>query len=112
MRRINNRAARYNLNRVVKLIATITLSLIILAVLFADWYPTIVSIGSISLILGFALQKPITSFIGWLYLLIREPYQVGDRIRTSEASGDVVDVAIWIRRYGSLGIRYPPPIIS
>lgn len=92
IRRINNRAARYNLNRVVKLIVTITLSLIILAVLFADWYTTILSIGLISLILGFALQKPITSFIGWLYLLIRKPYQVGDRIRIGEASGDVVDV--------------------
>jgi small-conductance mechanosensitive channel len=45
-----------------------------------------------ALILGFALQKPITSFIGWLYLLIRKPYQVGDRIRIGEASGDVVDV--------------------
>jgi cation transport ATPase len=57
IRRINNRAARYNLTRVVKLIVTITLSLIILAVLFADWYTTIVSIGLISLILGFALQN-------------------------------------------------------
>jgi small-conductance mechanosensitive channel len=92
IRRINNRAARYNLNRVVKLIVTVALSLIILAVLFADWYTTIVSIGLISLFLGFALQKPITSFIGWLYLLIRKPYQVGDRIRIGEASGDVVDV--------------------
>lgn len=90
--RINNLAARYNLNNVVKLIVTITLSLIILAVLFADWYATIVSIGLISLILGFALQKPITGFIGWLYLLIRKPYQVGDRIRIGEAIGDVVDV--------------------
>jgi Mechanosensitive ion channel len=90
--RINNLAARYNLNNVVKLIVTITLSLIILAVPFADWYATIVSIGLISLILGFALQKPITGFIGWLYLLIRKPYQVGDRIRIGEAIGDVVDV--------------------
>jgi hypothetical protein len=57
MRRINNRAARCNFNRVVKLIVTMTLSLIILAVLFADCYTTIVSIGSISLILGFALRS-------------------------------------------------------
>ena len=92
VRRINSRVARYNLNRVVNLIAGTTLALVILAVLFADWYTTIVSVGLISVVLGFALQKPITSFIGWLYLLIRKPYQVGDRIRIGEATGDVVDV--------------------
>jgi hypothetical protein len=52
-----SRVARYNLNRVVNLIAGITLALVMLAVLFADWYTTIVSFGLISVILGFALQK-------------------------------------------------------
>ena len=92
VRRIDSSVARFNLNRVVHLIAGIILALVILAVLFADWYTTIVSVGLISVILGFALQKPITSFIGWLYLLIRKPYQVGDRVRIGEATGDVVDV--------------------
>jgi len=45
-----------------------------------------------SLILGFALQTPITSFIGWIYILIHTPYRVGDRIRIGDATGDVIDV--------------------
>lgn len=52
-----------------------------------------VSLGLISLILGFALQTPITSFIGWIYILVREPYRAGDRIRIGEATGDVIDVS-------------------
>jgi small-conductance mechanosensitive channel len=44
------------------------------------------------LILGFALQTPITSFIGWIYILVREPYRVGDRIKIGDAAGDVIDV--------------------
>ncbi|HET7285999.1 MAG TPA: mechanosensitive ion channel family protein, partial [Pyrinomonadaceae bacterium] len=35
---------------------------------------------------------PITSFIGWVYILVREPYRVGDRIKIGTAIGDVVDV--------------------
>jgi small-conductance mechanosensitive channel len=46
----------------------------------------------ISLILGFALQTPISSFIGWIYILVRKPYRVGDRIEIGEARGDVIDV--------------------
>jgi small-conductance mechanosensitive channel len=46
----------------------------------------------ISLILGFALQTPITSFIGWVYILVREPYRVGDRIKIGGATGDVIDL--------------------
>jgi len=34
----------------------------------------------------------ITSLIGWVYILVREPYRVGDRIRIGEALGDVIDV--------------------
>jgi len=33
-----------------------------------------------------------TSFIGWIYLLVRQPYRVGDRIKISDATGDVIDV--------------------
>jgi small-conductance mechanosensitive channel len=92
IRPLSNNAARYNLNRVIKLVAGLTVFFIILSVLFANWYTAVVSLGLISLILGFALQTPITSFIGWIYILVKVPYQVGDRIRIGEASGDVIGV--------------------
>jgi small-conductance mechanosensitive channel len=66
---------------------------LVVSILFQNWYTAVVSIGLISLILGFALQTPITSFIGWIYILIRTPYRVGDRIRIGEATGDVIDVS-------------------
>src|SRR5206468_3936981 len=56
IRSLKNSAARYNLNRVVKLVAGITVAFIVLTVLFANWYTAVVSLGLISLILGFALQ--------------------------------------------------------
>jgi small-conductance mechanosensitive channel len=84
--------ARFNLKRVVNLLAGIAIFFIVLSILFANWYTAVLSLGLISLILGFALQTPITSFIGWIYILVKSPYRVGDRVRIGEATGDVIDV--------------------
>jgi len=32
------------------------------------------------------------SFIAWIYILVRRPYQVGDRVKIGDATGDVIDV--------------------
>jgi small-conductance mechanosensitive channel len=89
---IENRPARYNLTRVLNLLTFLAIVIIGLSILTANWYTTLVSLGVLSLILGFALQTPITSLIGWVYLLIRQPYRVGDRIQLEDAKGDVIDV--------------------
>lgn len=90
---LDNNAARYNLNRVVNLLSGLAIFFISLSVLFASWYTAFVSFGLISLVLGLALQTPISSFIGWIYILIKMPYRVGDRIKIDDASGDVIDVS-------------------
>jgi small-conductance mechanosensitive channel len=90
---IDNKPARYNLTRVLNLVTFLAIVIIGLTVVSANWYTALVSLGVLSLILGFALQTPITSLIGWVYLLIRQPYRVGDRIEIGEARGDVIDVS-------------------
>ena len=32
------------------------------------------------------------SFIAWIFILVRQPYRVGDRIKIDDATGDVIDV--------------------
>ena len=90
---IENKPARFNLTRVLNLLTFLAIVIIGLSLLSANWYTALVSLGVLSLILGFALQTPITSLIGWVYLLIRQPYRVGDRIKIGEAKGDVIDVS-------------------
>ena len=91
--RIHDPAHRFNLERVLRLGTAMAVGLVAISVVFVSWYTAIVSLGLISLILGFALQTPITSFIGWIYILARQPYRVGDRIRIGEVHGDVIDVS-------------------
>ncbi len=90
--RVDNAAYQYTLKRVSRLVLWLVVAFFVLTIFFQNWYTAVVSFGLISLILGFALQTPITSFIGWIYILVREPYRVGDRIKIGTATGDVIDV--------------------
>jgi len=91
--RLDSTVSRYNLRRILRLLVGIAIILILISAIFVNWYTAMVSFGVLSLILGFALQTPITSFIGWIYILVRKPYRVGDRILIGTAKGDVIDVS-------------------
>ena len=80
----------YNLIHLTRLLSIILVGIVIVSFLFSNWYAAAVSLGLISLILGFALQTPISSFIGWIYIIIRTPYRIGDRIQIDTFKGDVI----------------------
>jgi small-conductance mechanosensitive channel len=90
--RVKSRATAYNVRRVLNLLVFLLIVFSTISVFFVGWYGAAVSLGLLSLLLGFALQAPITSFFAWIYILARAPYRVGDRIRIGESSGDVIDV--------------------
>ncbi len=86
------RAVQYNIIRLIRLITIVIIAFIFISFLNSNWYTAAVSLGLISLLLGFALQTPIASLIGWFYIVIRAPYKVGDRIQVSQFTGDVVEI--------------------
>ena len=104
--RLPSPVSRFNLKRVLRLLIGLALVLIVISVLFVEWYAAVVSLGLISLILGFALQTPISSFIGWVYILVRQPYRVGDRIEIGDARGDVIDVGYLDTTLWEIGGRH------
>ena len=57
-RRSHTKAIRYNLIRLVRLIVIVIIAFIFITFLNANWYTAAVSLGLISLLLGFALQTP------------------------------------------------------
>jgi small-conductance mechanosensitive channel len=91
--RVQHAVYRYNLKRVLSLVAWLLIAFLIVTILFQNWYTAVVSFGLISVILGFSFQTVLASFIGWIYILVREPYRVGDRIKIGSAAGDVIDVS-------------------
>lgn len=85
--------SRYNLRRVLRLVTGLVIAFVVFATLLVNWYAALASLGLASLILGLALQAPLTSFFAWVYILVRQPYRVGDRIKIGDSTGDVIDVS-------------------
>ncbi len=92
-KRVHTKTGSYNIIRAIRLISIIIAILIVISFLNSNWYTAAVSLGLISLILGFALQTPIASLIGWFYIVIRTPFRVGDRIQVGTFTGDVVEIS-------------------
>ena len=91
--RIDSPVARYNLRRVAKLALGLLVVFFIVSAVVHNWYTTVAALSLFSLIVGLAVQTPVTSFLGWIYILARAPYRVGDRIKIGDATGDVIDVS-------------------
>ncbi len=88
----NSEGVRYNLVRLTRMVTWVLVVIIGISFVFQNLYAAAVSFGIISLVLGFALQAPIASFIGWLYIIFRHPYHVGDRIQLGKLRGDVIEI--------------------
>ncbi|MDX1617461.1 MAG: mechanosensitive ion channel family protein [Balneolaceae bacterium] len=52
-------------------------------------------LGLLSAGLAIALRDPVTDFAGWIFILWRKPFNVGDRIQIGETRGDVVDIRVF-----------------
>lgn len=92
IKKTGKKGDEYNLLRITKLISTILILFVAISVVFQKPYSFLAGLGVASLVLGFALQAPITSFIAWLYVVFRQPFKVGDRIQINEHKGDVVEI--------------------
>ena len=90
--RIEDASTRFTLQRVVHLVVALLIALIVVSIIFVNWYAALAALGVGSIIIGLAVQTPLKSFIAWIYILVRQPYRVGDRIRIDDATGDVIDV--------------------
>jgi small-conductance mechanosensitive channel len=92
IRRIQDAVTRFTLKRIQYLIVGILIAIIAISVIFVNWYAALTALGVGSIIVGLAVQTPMKSFIAWIFILVRQPYRVGDRIKIDDATGDVIDV--------------------
>jgi len=104
--RVADTSTRFTLKRIVRLIVTVLVAIIALSVFFVNWYTALISVGVLSVIVGLSVQTPMSSFIGWIYILVRRPYRVGDRIEIDDATGDVIDVGYFDTTLWEFGGKY------
>ncbi len=61
---------------------------------FKSWTGIGVVAGLLTAAIGFALQKPITGIAAWIMVVVKRPFQVGDRISIGNVKGDVYDISL------------------
>ncbi len=48
-------------------------------------------LGLLSVGLALALRELLTGLAGWIYIIVRQPFEMGDRIEVAGVKGDVID---------------------
>ncbi len=63
------------------------------------WFTAISSLGTflglVSAGLAIALKDLVTDLAGWMFILWRKPFELGDRVQLGENAGDVVDIRLF-----------------
>lgn len=52
-------------------------------------------IGLLSAGLAVAMKDPLSNIAGWAFILIRKPFNLGDRIQVGDHAGDVIDIRLF-----------------
>ncbi len=91
-RRTDNPATIYAWRKGVEYVGLVIGLLLISRVWFTGSGSFVTYLGLLSAGLAIALQDPITNLIGWLFIVSRRPFEMGDRIEIDGVAGDVVDI--------------------
>lgn len=62
---------------------------------FEGFHSIATYLGLLTAGLAIALQELIVSLAGWVFILWRRPFQLGDRIQIGEHRGDVIDIEMF-----------------
>lgn len=94
-KQVKSTAARYSWRK------NLTYALVIIGVLAigGTWIEGVGSLatflGLLSAGLAIALRGPVTDIAGWIFLIWRKPFHVGDRIEIGKHKGDVIDTRVF-----------------
>lgn len=70
---------------------------VVITIIFVGriWFVSVQSLvtyfGLLSAGIAIALKDVLTNFAGWIYILSKRPFNVGDRVEIGEVAGDVID---------------------
>lgn len=86
---------RYTWKRTVSLILGF-LTLILIAGVWIDAFNQFGAfLGLLTAGLAIALKDPLTNIAGWIFIMTRKPFVLGDRVQIGEHKGDVIDIRLF-----------------
>ena len=95
LRQLKEVKERYFYARAVKITIGIFLAIAVVAIWFSAFGSIATFVGLISAGLTIALKDLIVNAAGWLFIMARRPFSIGDRVQIGEHKGDVIDIRIF-----------------
>ncbi len=86
---------RYHLRKTTVYIISVIGFLILGRMWFEGFQSLATFLGLLTAGLAIALRDPLANLAGWLFIIWRKPFKVGDRVQMGENSGDVIDIRIF-----------------
>jgi len=76
--------------------ATVFLGILVVGRLWLKGIHSVATfLGLFSAGLAVALRDPVTNLAGWVFIVWRRPFELGDRIEVGEVAGDVIDIRLF-----------------
>jgi len=86
---------RYKWEKVISY-STSFLGILWVAMLWIGQFASLATfLGLLSAGIAIALREPVMNFAGWVFILARQPFKVGQRIEIAGHKGDVIDLRIF-----------------
>ncbi len=83
-----------NFSRIIKVIIFIVLFIVAIFSYVGSFTGLGIAAGLFTAALGWALQRPITGVAAWIMVVVKRPFDIGDRIIVGDVKGDVRDITL------------------
>jgi small-conductance mechanosensitive channel len=95
IRKIEDKKIRYQWKKITSYSLAV-LALISIGLIWIDGLRSLATFfGLLAAGMAIAFKDPLENILGWAYILIRKPFEVGDRIQINENAGDVIDTHLF-----------------
>lgn len=101
--RIKNPTARFSARRVVRYVGVFAAVFVVGRIWYSGFQSVATIVGLLGAGVAIALKDPLTNLAGWIFLVVRHPFRIGDRIKVGDHTGDVVDVGLFQFQLHELG---------
>ena len=95
LRRVKDLRLRYNLRKTFAYVIFFAGAIAIVRVWFGSFQQATTYFGLLSAGIAIALRDPLVNLAGWVFIALRRPFAVGDRVQLGQHSGDVIDLRVF-----------------
>ncbi|MCF8241791.1 MAG: mechanosensitive ion channel family protein [Melioribacteraceae bacterium] len=93
--KIDDMTVRYQWQKIVQYSTVFIALLFLTRVWFGGFGSLATYFGLLSAGLAIAFKDLLVNLVGWIFIMIRKPLRVGDRVQIGDVTGDVIDVRIF-----------------